>query len=77
VQLASISNLVERLSASESKIPELRSEVQKRIVWFNKPEEKTEISVVYVHGFSATLQELRPFPDNVASGLKANLFLHV
>jgi alpha-beta hydrolase superfamily lysophospholipase len=74
VKLASISNLVERLAASESKVPDLKFEVRKRVVWFNEPEEKTEISVIYVHGFSATSQELRPFPDDVASGLKANLF---
>ncbi len=74
MQLFSLSNLDDRLAAREAAVPDLSSEVHKRVLWADKPKEKTDISVVYIHGFSASSEELRPFPDNVASGLNANLF---
>lgn len=45
-----------------------------RIVWADEPGVQTDIAVVYLHGFSATLQEIRPVPDQVAAALGANLF---
>jgi esterase/lipase len=36
--------------------------------------EKTPLSVVYLHGFSATRQETAPLADTVAAALGANLF---
>ena len=71
---SSISNLAQRIFDSEMKVPNLRPEVQKQIVWANRVGEQSKISIVYVHGFSATSQELRPFPDEIASALNANLF---
>ncbi len=48
--------------------------VQKRIFWAGEAGAKTPLSVVYVHGFSATSEEIRPVPDEVAKALGANLF---
>ena len=47
---------------------------QKQIVWAGTKGAKTPIAVVYIHGFSATLEEVRPLPDDVAKALGANLF---
>lgn len=63
------------LEAEEAGISGIRGGVAKRIVWAD-PETKapTGISLVYIHGFTATLGEIRPVPDLVASALGANLF---
>ena len=46
----------------------------KRIVWNGEPGSQTEFSIVYLHGFSASSFETKPFPDSVAAALGANLF---
>ncbi len=46
---------------------------QKRIVWQTEGQ-ATDIAVLYLHGFSATRQELAPLPEAVANALGANLF---
>jgi len=61
------------LEARESGVPALRPAAQKRVRWAGQPEERTDWSVVYIHGFSATADEIRPVPDMVADGLGANL----
>ena len=62
------------LQQSEQAVPNLRPDAAKRIVWFDTAGEQTEWSVVYLHGYSATLEEIRPVPDMVAKALGANLF---
>ncbi len=48
--------------------------VEKRVVWRPGFEERrTPVSVLYLHGFSATSEEIRPVPDRVAEALGANL----
>lgn len=46
---------------------------QKRVIWAGAPEQSTPVSVLYVHGFSATSEEIRPVPDEIAAALGANL----
>lgn len=46
---------------------------QKRVIWAGAPDVKTPVSVVYIHGFSATSEEIRPVPDRLANALGANL----
>ncbi|NNC77891.1 MAG: alpha/beta fold hydrolase [Woeseiaceae bacterium] len=46
---------------------------EKRIRW-QQPGVRTRYSVVYLHGFSATRQEIAPTNERVADGLGANLF---
>lgn len=48
--------------------------VEKQVIWAGAPGMKTPISIIYLHGFSATSQEIRPVPDRVAEALGANLF---
>lgn len=46
---------------------------EQRILW-RQQDERTEYAVVYLHGFSASRQEIAPVPEMVAAGLGANLF---
>jgi alpha-beta hydrolase superfamily lysophospholipase len=62
------------LAAGEAAVGGVAPDVAKRIVWAGTPGEKTDLAIVYLHGFSATSEEIRPVPDLVARGLGANLF---
>lgn len=61
------------LTARETQVGGVRPGCEKRIVWADGPRQ-TDFSVVYVHGFSATGEEIRPVPDKIADALGANLF---
>lgn len=62
------------LATQEAEVPNLRPGEQKRIVWSGDVGEKTDIAIVYLHGFSASPVEIRPVPEQVAEALGANLF---
>lgn len=63
------------LARSESRYPDIRPGAAKRIVWADPAAKaKTPFSIIYLHGFSASAEELRPLPDRVAAALGANLF---
>ena len=63
------------VDGGEAAIPDLRPGAEKQIVWFNPSlKEKTNLSVVYLHGFSATRQEIAPVCDRLATQLGANLY---
>jgi alpha-beta hydrolase superfamily lysophospholipase len=62
------------LAAEEARFPDITPGTAKRIHWAGAKGAKTPLSIVYLHGFSATLQEIRPVPDEVAKALGANLF---
>ncbi|WP_206078968.1 hypothetical protein [Allomesorhizobium camelthorni] len=63
------------LDRSESRVPGIRDGLEKEIVWADPMTHvKTPISIIYIHGFSASKGEVRPLPDQVAEELGANLF---
>lgn len=62
------------LEVMESRFDDIRPGAQKRILWAGQRETPTPLSIVYVHGFSASSEEIRPVPDRVAEALGANLF---
>lgn len=62
------------LSQRESVFADIVPGTQKRIVWAGATGERTPLALVYVHGFSATSEEIRPVPDKVAAALGANLY---
>lgn len=69
------SDLDAYLSASESRFTDIRPGAQKEIIWADPAtKEKTPVSIVYLHGFSATKGETRPVSDKVAAALGANLY---
>jgi alpha-beta hydrolase superfamily lysophospholipase len=57
----------------ESAYSDITPGTEKRIVWAGQSETRTKVSVLYLHGFSATSEEIRPVPDRVAQALGANL----
>ncbi|MEL7228606.1 MAG: alpha/beta fold hydrolase [Pseudomonadota bacterium] len=62
------------LATRESAFADIIPGAQKRVVWADPlGKTKTPYAIVYVHGFSATSEEIRPVPDNVAQALGANL----
>lgn len=62
------------LAAEEAKFSDITPTTEKQILWAGAKGAKTPLSVVYLHGFSATKYEIRPVPDQVAAALGANLF---
>jgi pimeloyl-ACP methyl ester carboxylesterase len=71
----SIETVEALLATNEGKVGQIREGLGKQIVWADPARrEKTQYSVVYVHGFSASPAEVRPLPDLVAKALGANLF---
>lgn len=61
------------LAGREASVANLRPGAEKRVIWAGDPGAVTDLSVVFVHGFSATAEEIRPVPDLVAQALGANL----
>ncbi len=60
--------------STESAYDDIVPGVEKRVIWQDGfKEQRTPISVLYVHGFSASSEEIRPVPDMVADALGANL----
>ena len=63
------------IAEREAGVPGIRPGLRKEIVWaFPASKARTPLAIVYVHGFSASKQEIRPLPDQVAAALGANLF---
>lgn len=61
------------LATRERDVGGVRPGCAKQIVWHDGPA-KTRLSLVYVHGFSATGAEIRPLPDLVARAFGANIY---
>ncbi len=60
--------------STESAFDDIVPGVEKRVIWQDGlKEQRTPYAVLYVHGFSATSEEIRPVPDRVAQALGANL----
>ena len=62
------------LTAREAGFADITPGTQKRVIWAGQPGTQTGLAVVYLHGFSATSEEIRPLPDQVAKNLGANLY---
>lgn len=62
------------LADRESLIPGVTQAATKRVVWAGVPGRRTDIVIVYLHGFSATLWETRPLADRLGEAVGANVF---
>lgn len=69
-----LSAVESNLAAGESKFTDLVPNTEKRITWFGGQRKRTPVSIVYIHGFGASRQEIAPVQHKVAAALKANLF---
>lgn len=59
----------------EAAIPGIRPGAEAEVIWADPATRaKTDIAIVYLHGFSASKEEIRPVPDLVADALGANMF---
>lgn len=61
------------LAAREARFDDITPGTQARIIWAGEEGAASDIVVLYLHGFSATSEEIRPVPDRVAAALGANL----
>lgn len=61
------------LAAREARYDDIRPDSDKRVIWAGEAETRTPLALVYLHGFSASSQEIRPVPDLVAQSFGANL----
>jgi esterase/lipase len=68
------SNLDHYLAQSEARFSDIVPGAEKTIIWANAAKTKTPLSIVYLHGYSATRQETAPLSDELAAQLGANLF---
>lgn len=57
------------LAEQEQKFGDIVPGTEKQIFWAGEAGARTPLSIVYLHGFSATLGEIRPVPDRVAAAL--------
>lgn len=65
----------EYVTTKEALFTDIRPGTAKEIVWASgRRNTRTPLSIVYIHGFSATKQEIRPVPDDVAAAVRANIF---
>ena len=62
------------LIESESKFTDIVEGTEKRVRWHNNQKLKTEYSIVYIHGFSSSSQELSPTTQLLADKLGANTY---
>jgi len=62
------------IHAREAGVAALVPGAERQIVWAKARGAKTPLPIVYLHGFSASAQEVRPLPDKVANALGANLY---
>ncbi len=68
-------DLDDYLAQQESVYTQIIPGTEKTIIWNTPNHQQTAISVVYIHGFSASRQELSPLTENIAKRLGANLYL--
>jgi esterase/lipase len=67
-------DLEKYLANKEAAFHDILPGTEKTIIWAGQAGVKTSLSVVYLHGFSASRQETAPLSDIVAKTLGANLF---
>ncbi|HIG41551.1 MAG: alpha/beta fold hydrolase [bacterium] len=69
-----VEELDDWLAKRESEVPDLIESTQARIQWANAREpQKTRLSFLYLHGFSATWQETAPVTEQLAAHFSANV----
>lgn len=62
------------LATREGAFDDLTPGTEKRIVWAGEPGERRGVALVYLHGYSATRQEIAPVAETLAQRMGANLF---
>lgn len=63
------------LASRESQVQDLVQGTEKKIIWAHLDKQTTEYALLYLHGFSASRQEVSPLCEEIADEISANLFL--
>lgn len=63
------------IDAKEASVPNIKPNNEARIIWNDSIPTKTEYSIVYLHGFSASQEEGAPIHENLAKKYGCNLYL--
>ncbi len=71
---AGLEDLDEYIRKAEEKHDDIVPGTEKALVWANGKKAMTDYAVIFIHGFSASRQELEPLPRKVAEMLNANIF---
>jgi esterase/lipase len=75
VPLTLTGDLDQYIRVSESRFADIKPGAEKTIVWSDPDQRRpTPYSIIYLHGFSASRQEIAPVCDITAKALHANLF---
>jgi len=69
-----IKNLDNLLESQEKIVKGLRPGTEKKIVWASESCVKSQTSIVFIHGFSASRVETYPVIDLIATELNANVY---
>jgi len=69
-----IENLDSLLEDQEKMVKGLRPGTEKKIVWAGESGVKSQTSIVFIHGFSASRVETYPVIDLIAAELNANVY---
>ena len=73
--MSDLTHLAGRIAAREAAAtPPVLDGCEARIVWAGDAATETDLAIVYIHGFSASPEEIRPVPDRVAAALGANIY---
>ena len=71
--MVDITEIESWLAEREADVPNLKPGCEKRVIWAGDVSVRTPVSLLYIHGFSASPEELRPLPDLIAGDLGANI----
>ena len=72
--LPEINDPVKYITESESTVHDMRPDNNKTIIWAGQPGEKTEHSIIYLHGFTAARNETAPLTKILAEKTGSNVF---
>ena len=73
--MSELIHIAGRVAAREAAAnPPVRKGCEARIIWAGEAATQTDLCLVFIHGFSASPEEIRPVPDKVAAALGANLY---
>lgn len=67
-------DLDQYLAQAEGQFTDIVPGTEKTIIWANAEKTQTPLAIIYLHGYSASRQEMAPLPDELAAQLGANLF---
>ena len=69
----SLASIDQQLAKSEAQYADIVANTEKTILWHNGIR-RSALSLVYLHGFSASRQEISPVTENLATQLGANAY---